>query len=282
MVEGKLDLAVERVRDRNERGVCRIGAGDDPATSRSTARYATVTTFIRGSRRDRRRHRTASAASAVHAGLLGELAPRRLVQRFVGSLEASRNRPHALERSLAATHEQQECRSDIVRITMSTVTANAGNCDGSYATGVPRSLGVLVIQTITLHAGYGPVNHNRRSRCLPRPRGNGSGRGSLARPPTPGADPPGALEPADPVDRDVLRRVGERHLPLPARRADSLRDEGARRVPDRRTGRAASHSPPTPGRTRKADDVERSGVRRSCRDEARVEDELTEPGTHSM
>ena len=45
-------------------------------------------------------------ARGVDAGLLGELAPRRLVQRLVGTLEPAGNRPHALERLLAAADEQ--------------------------------------------------------------------------------------------------------------------------------------------------------------------------------
>src|SRR6266511_4593248 len=41
----------------------------------------------------------------------------------------------------------------MVRTTTSTVTANAGNCDGSYSAGTPGSL-VLVSTTLTIRAAH--------------------------------------------------------------------------------------------------------------------------------
>ena len=66
-----------------------------------------MTTFMRGSRSGIAvGAELGQQARGVDAGLLAQLALRRLVERLGRALEAARDRPHALERRLAAAHEQ--------------------------------------------------------------------------------------------------------------------------------------------------------------------------------
>ena len=71
-------------------------------------------------------------ARGVDAGLLDELPLRRLVQRLGAALEAA-GIAHIPSNGASPRRTSSTCSvpSDMVRITTSTVTANAGNCDGS-------------------------------------------------------------------------------------------------------------------------------------------------------
>ena len=111
-----------------------VGAGGDRPTSRSTARYAhRHHVHARIALRIAVRAELGQQARGIDAGLLAQLSLGGLVQRLGGQLEAARDRPHALERRLptAARAAPAAAPSTIVRITTSTVTANAGNFDGS-------------------------------------------------------------------------------------------------------------------------------------------------------
>ena len=107
VVERELDPLLQDLRGRNERGVRRVGAGDDRADVAKNGEVGdgddvhprvAAGIAVRAELRQQ--------AGDVDAGLLGELAPRRRVQRLVRPLEAARRRPHPLERRLASPDEQ--------------------------------------------------------------------------------------------------------------------------------------------------------------------------------
>ena len=107
MVERELDPLLEDVRGGDERGVCRVGAGDDRShvaqdgevRDRDDVHARVAPGIAVGAE-------LGQQARDVDAGLLGELASRRLVQRLFGTLEPAGNRPHALERLLPSPDEQ--------------------------------------------------------------------------------------------------------------------------------------------------------------------------------
>ena len=107
MVERELDLPVEDVGDGEQGGGRRVGAFDDRP---DVAQHGEV-------RDGHDVHARVAAGIAVcaelrqqacagDAGLLGELALRRLLERLVRALEAARDRPHPLERRLAAADQE--------------------------------------------------------------------------------------------------------------------------------------------------------------------------------
>ena len=107
VIECQYDLSVEHVGHRDQGGCCSIRARHDcpnvadqceirdrhDVHSRVALRIAVGTEL-------------AHQARGIDAGLLGQLPLRRLVQRFAGTLEATRDRPHPLERRLTTTHQQ--------------------------------------------------------------------------------------------------------------------------------------------------------------------------------
>ena len=94
----------------SDTGTSAASAASVPATtaptSRSTARYATVTTFMRGSRSGSPYAPNWVRRLAASTLVSSDSPLRRLVQGLGRTLEASRNRPHPGVRSPTATHEQ--------------------------------------------------------------------------------------------------------------------------------------------------------------------------------
>ena len=128
MVERELELAVEHVGDRDERGVRCVRAGDDRtdvAKHREVGDGHDVHAWIAfgvavGAE-------LGQQARRIDAGLLGELPLRRLVKVSVGRLKPP-GIAHIPSKGSSPRRTSRTCSapSDIVRITMSTVTANAG------------------------------------------------------------------------------------------------------------------------------------------------------------
>ena len=107
MVERELDPLLEDVRGGDERGVGCVGAGDDRSHVARNGEvrdgddvHARVAAGIAVGAE------LGQQAGDVDAGLLGELASRRLVQRLFRALEPTGNRPHALERLLPSLDEE--------------------------------------------------------------------------------------------------------------------------------------------------------------------------------
>ncbi len=107
MVERQVDPPLST----SETGTSAATAASVPAmtapTSRSTARYPTVTTFMRGSRSGSPyAPNWVSRLGDVDSRFLDQLSSRSLVQGLGGTLEPARDRPHSLERRFATLHEQ--------------------------------------------------------------------------------------------------------------------------------------------------------------------------------
>ena len=127
--------SVEDVGDGDERSVRCVGAGDDRA---DVAKHGEVgdghDVHARIASGVAVRAELGQQARGVDAGLLGELPLRRLVQRLVGRLKPPGIAHIPLNGSSPRrTRRTWSAPSDIVRITTSTVTANAGNADGVVA-----------------------------------------------------------------------------------------------------------------------------------------------------
>ena len=133
VVERQLELLVEDVRGRHERSFGCIGPGDERAhvADHREVRdgddvHAGIAPGIAVGAE------LLQQACRVDAGLLPQLSERCSVECLRGPLEAAGDGPHALERRLARRMSSTcSLPSDMVRMTMSTVTAKGGNCEGS-------------------------------------------------------------------------------------------------------------------------------------------------------
>ena len=172
VVEGELEPLLEDVRDGDERSVRRVGAGGDRA---DVAKDGEVPdrddVHARVAPRVAVGAELGQQARDVDAGLLGELAPCRLVERLVGALEPAGRRPHALERLLPAPDEEgvqdavdhgQDDHVDRDR---------EGGERARVVAGRDVRARVLVDMTLTLAPCFGRVNQNRRRARVPWPAG---------------------------------------------------------------------------------------------------------------
>ena len=107
VVERQLDPLLEDVGDRDERGVCRVRSGDDRSYLAKDGEVADGDDVHSGvSSGIAVGAELGQQAGDVDAGLLGELAPRGLVQCLVRTLEPTGHRPHSFERLLPSPDEK--------------------------------------------------------------------------------------------------------------------------------------------------------------------------------